>query len=238
MRTPRLKTIGKVVLFGSALFIVLIFVANTFWIISGTDEWKLEIDRDGVQVYSYKESGSYNKIFKSVMNSDFTPSQIVGALVLDNHSLDNCKAWIPECMELKVVEPYNDKMQGDVVLWTLELMPALFSSREYLIKTHANENSKTKIVTIDVMAGGNKLPLNKKTVRISHIHNRWQMTPLDSGQIELQLIQDFSMGGFFPEFLLNLVGAEEAHKLFAKQLPELVNKEKYRNASFDYISQK
>ncbi len=238
MRAPRMKSIGKVVLFGSTLFIVLFFAANTVWTLHGTDEWKLEIDRDGVQVYSYKESGSYNKIFKSVMNTDFTPSQIVGSLVMDNNSLDNCKEWIPECKELKVIEPYSDKMQGDVVLWTLELMPGLFKNREYLIKTHANEKSDTKVVTIDVMAGGNKIPLNNKTVRITHIHNRWQMTPLDNGHIELQLIQDFSMGGFFPNFLLNLVGAREAHKLFAEQLPKLVDKERYRNARFDYISQR
>lgn len=236
MRAPRLKTIGKILLFGSASLITLGFAANAWWTLSGTDEWKLEIDKDGIQVYSYKAPGSYTKLFKSVTKANYTPSQVVGALMLDNDSLENCKAWIPVCVDLKVLEPYRDSMQGDAVLWTLELMPGVFSNREYVIKTHAKQNRSTKVVTVDVMAGGNKVPLSNDAVRISHIHNRWQVTPLGNGQVELQLIQDFSMGGFFPNFLLNLGGADEAHALFAKQLPALLNKEKYRNASFDYIS--
>jgi hypothetical protein len=224
-----------VLLFGAASLIMVVYVASVAWTMSGSHQWELELDKDGVQVYSFKAPGSFNKQFKGVTRGDYSQSQFVAALLLDNHSLDNCKQWIPTCIGLQVLEPYSEKAQGDSVLWTLELLPPVFKNREYVIKSHAEQHPETKVVAIDILAAANKVPLNDCCVRITHIHNRWQITPLDDGQVEVQLVQDFSMGGFFPDFLLNLANAEETYKLFHDQLPALVNKEKYRVAEFEFI---
>jgi hypothetical protein len=226
--SSKLKKAGKALLFGAAGSIVLISIVNVAWILSGSNQWELEIDRDGVQVYSFKAPGTFTKQFKGVMRGKYTQSQFVAALLLDNHSLDNCKEWIPACIGLEVLEPYNEKAQGDAVLWTLELLPPLFANREYVIKSHAEQHPETKVVSIDIMAAANKVPLNDCCVRITHIHNRWQIKPVDNGQVEVELVQDFSMGGFFPDFLLNLANAEETYKLFH---------EKYRTARFAFIDE-
>ena len=63
------------------------------------------------------------------------------------------------------------------------------------------------------------------------------LSPAANGEVEIQLVQDFSMGGFFPNFLLNLGNAEETWKLLHDQLPTLLNKELYRTARFDYIDE-
>lgn len=233
----RIKKIGGVLLLSSASLLLAWYAVNSVWQASGSSEWELEIDRDGVKVYSYKAPGSYTKQYKGVVQGDYTITQIVASLTLDNDSLENCKRWIPPCIGVEVLEPYSHKAQGDSVLWTLELMPPVFANREYLIKTQVDQNPKTKVATVDVMAGGNKLPPQDCCVRIKHIHNRWQLTPLDNGKLEVQLIQDFSMGGFFPDFLLNFGGAEETYKLLHDQLPGLVDRPKYRNASFPYIDE-
>lgn len=237
MKPISLKKTGKVILFGAALFVGVIYMAKLAWTMSGSSQWELELDKDGIQVYSYKAPGAYVKQFKGVMRAKFTQSQVVAALMLDNHSLDNCKAWIPECIDLKVLEPYNHKAQGDSVLWTLELLPPVFKNREYVIKSLTSQDPISKVVAIDIMAAANKVPLNDCCVRITHIHNRWQLTPAGPGEIELQLVQDFSMGGLFPDFLLNLAGADETYKLFHATLPGLMNQEKYKTATFDYIDE-
>jgi hypothetical protein len=233
----KLKRIGKVLFFGAASLIAVVSVVSTAWTLSGSNRWELEMDKNGVQVYSFKAPGSFTKQFKGVTRGDYTQSQFVAALLLDNHSLDNCKEWIPTCVGLQVLEPYSEQAQGDSVLWTLEVLPPLFANREYVIKSHAAQDPTTKVVAIDILAAANKVPLNDCCVRVTHIHNRWQITPLDNGQVEVQLVQDFSMGGFFPDFLLNLANTEETYKLFHDQLPALVNKEKYRAARFDFIDE-
>ena len=235
MKFLALKKPIKTVLLGAAALITLGYAAILAWTMSGSNKWELEIDKNGVQVYSFKAPGSYGKQFKGVTRAKYTQSQIVAALMLDNGSLENCKEWIAECVELQVLEAYNSKDQGDSVLWTLELLPPLFKNREYVIKSRAAQDPQTKVVSIDIMSAANKVPLNDCCVRINHIHNRWQLTPVDKGELEVQLVQDFSMGGFFPDFLLNLGVAEETYKLFHDQLPGLLSKEKYRAAKFDYI---
>lgn len=45
------------------------------------------------------------------------------------------------------------------------------------------------------------------------------------------------MGGFFPDFLINLSNAEETYKLLHDQFPTLVDKDLYRNARFPYIAE-
>ena len=238
MKARSLKKAGKALLFGAASLIAVAYAAGAAWTLSGSSKWELEIDKDGVQVYSFKAPGSYLKQFKGVTRARYTQSQVVASLMLDNDSLQNCKDWIPVCVDLKVLEPYNDKAQGDSVLWTLELLPPLFKNREYVIKSHAAQDPMTQVVSVDIMAAANKVPLHDCCVRIAHIHNRWQVSPVQQGMVEVQLVQDFSMGGFLPDLLLNLGGAEETYKLFHDALPRLVDKERYRAASFDYIVQK
>jgi hypothetical protein len=235
MKAIPLKKAGKAVLVATASLIAVGYAATFAWTMSGSNAWELEIDKDGVQVYSFKAPGSYLKQFKGVTRAAYTQSQIVAALMLDNGSLANCREWIPVCVGLKELEPYNARAQGDAVLWTLELLPPLFRNREYVIKSHAAQDPATRVVSVDIMAAANKVPLNDCCVRITHIHNRWQVTPDPKAGVELQLVQDYSMGGFFPDFMVNLGGAEQTYKLFHDLLPELVDKEKYRTARFDYI---
>lgn len=230
----KFKRIGKVVLFGSAALIATVSLANLAWTLSGSSEWELEIDKGGVQVYSYKAPGSSTKQFKGVKRAKYSMSHIVGGMLLDNPSLQNCKDWIPTCESLSVLEPYSEQAQGDAVLWTVDLPPP-FANREYALKSHVTQDKYTNKVAINMLAAANKVPLNDCCVRITHIHNRWEITPLEGGEVEIQLTQDFSLGGFFPDLLINLSGAEETWKLFHDQIPVLLDKDKYRNAKFDYI---
>ncbi|MET4727008.1 hypothetical protein ABIE09_000802 [Lysobacter enzymogenes] len=231
-----LKKTAKFLLFGLAALIALGWIASAAWTASGDDQWKLELDKDGVQVYSYKAPGSFLKQFKGVRTAKYSQSQIAAALLLDNDSLDNCRAWIPICTDLKVVERYDPRMQGDAILWTLTL-PGPFTKREFLIKTHVEQDPVDKNVYIDVMADAHKRPLDDCCLRIVHIHNRWQLAPKGNGEIEIQLTQDNSMGGFFPELLVNLTTAQATHQLLSQQLPALVEKDRYRNARFDFIDE-
>ena len=87
------------------------------------------------------------------------------------------------------------------------------------------------------MAAANKIPLHDCCVRITHIHNRWQVLPARDGKVEISLVQDFGMGGFFPDMLLNFGNAEQTWQMFHDKLPGLLNKPKYRAARFDYIDE-
>lgn len=233
----KVKSIGKKLIYIFAAVIMLNWIIKYWWIGSGSDQWELEIDRNGVQVYSLKSPGYYVTQFKSVVKGDYSVNQLAASLLLDNDSLDNCKDWIPECVGDVVIEAYEPIKQGDSILWTLDAAPGVFDKREFLIRTYASQDPQTGVVSVDIMSATNKADRDPCCFRIVHIHNRWEFKQLDDGQVEISLVQDARMDGFFPDFVVNLVGAEEAYKLFHDKLPVLMNKDKYRNAQFDFIKQ-
>jgi hypothetical protein len=45
------------------------------------------------------------------------------------------------------------------------------------------------------------------------------------------------MGGMFPDFLLNLAGADETYVFLHDQLPGLLNRDQLRAARYDFITE-
>lgn len=232
----KVKSISKKLLYILATVVFLAWIAKWAWINSGSNRWELEIDKGGVQVYSLKSPGHYMTQFKSVIKGKYTLNQLSAMLLLDNDSLENCKKWIPNCIGDEVIERYSEEKQGDTILWTLDMAP--FTNREFLIRSYAQQDPVTKVVAIDVLSATNKIPRNDCCFRIVQIHNRWQFTPLDNGEVEIELIQDAKMDGFFPDFLINLGNAEEAFNMFHDQLAGFADKDKYRNANIGFIQER
>ncbi len=234
-RPKRMKRALRIARYGAAIAIVAIFAANVLWKISGSNTWKLELDKNGVQVYSLKAPGAYNKQYRAVMRGHYTLNQLVAGLI-QNSTLDICKNHIPGCVDVKVIDPWSTRTMTDTVLWKLAL-PAPFSPRETLIRSQVSQDPKTKVVTVDVMAAPNSAPRNADAVRLTHMQNRWVYKPVGKGEVEIEFLQDIDMGGMFPAFLLNLVGAEETYKFLHDQLPPLLDRDALRAAQYDFIAE-
>lgn len=228
----KLKTYAA---YGSAILVIVIFLGNVFWTMSGNNEWSLELDKEGVQVYSLKAPGSYIKQYRAVMKTDFTLTQLVAGLI-ENSTQEMCRNSIPGCSDVQVIEPWSTKTMSDTVLWKLDL-PSPFSPRETLIRSGVAQDPVTKVVTVDVFAVPNVIPRNKGVVRLTHMQNRWTYTPLPEGGVEIEFLQDIDMGGMFPDFLLNLAGAEEAFKFIHDQLPLLIDRDELRAVQYDFIEE-
>lgn len=221
--------------YAMAVLVVLICIANIAWRASGSNEWQLELERNGVQVYSLKAPGAYNKQFRAVMRTDFTLNQLVAGLI-ENATLENCRNYIPGCVDMQVIVPWNSNTMSDTVLWKLALPPP-FAPRETVIRSQVSQDPETLAVTVDIIAAPNAVPRNPDAIRLTHIQNRWKYTPLANGQVEVEFLQDMDMGGLFPDFLLNLAGAEETYVFLHDQLPQLIDKEELRSVKYDFITE-
>jgi hypothetical protein len=203
---------------------------------SGSNQWELEIEKDGVKVYSIKSSGSSMKIFKCIARGQYTLSQFVAALLLDDDGLESCRDWIPTCFGYEPVEPWSSQTLSNTNLWRIGLFFP-FSPREIVNKSLLSQDKQSKALSIDVIAAPNKIPPNDGYVRVTELHNTWRLNPLENGEIEIEFVQDVDLGGLFPDFLTNLAGPSSLYTLLHTQLPGLLDKEKYRNAKFDFIEE-
>jgi len=222
-------------IFVCASLVVLTFVTSKVWKSSGSGEWELELEKNGVEVFSMKSPGSSVKQYKGVMQSDYSLNHLVAGLI-ENSTLDNCKNNIPNCVDLQVLDEWDANLMSDTVLWKLELFPPL-KPREILIRSHVNQDEVTKVVSVDIYGAPNRIPRNENTVRLSYIQNKWVYTPVAEGQTQIEFYQDMNMGGLFPDFLLNLAGADETYKFLHDQLPGLLNNDGLSSKKYDFIAE-
>lgn len=215
------------------LIVLAALAADTIWVASGSGEWKLAKDEDGVKVYTMKSPGDKLLKVKTVMEGEYTLTQLTSQHIVDDN-LDTCKSWIPTCVEFTRLQEFDPVRGYDKDMWRLDF-PTPFDDRELLITTMFSQDKTTKQVALDVVAIPNTLPPTKGVVRVERMHNRWEFTPLPNGKVEVLLIQDNDLLGFFPYFLMNMVIVDESHKFFATELRTSLKKEKYVNAKLDFV---
>jgi hypothetical protein len=209
--------------------IVILSLAHFVWKSSGSNEWKLEIDKDGVKVYSLKPPGSSLKRIKGITRIKTTLNHAVAAM-LDTDT-ENCAEWIRGCVISQSAEPWNAKDQY-LIQFVRVNYPSPFSPREYLLKVQVTQDAKSKAVFVEFTAVPDLLPKNDCCFRVTHMRNSWRYTPLENGEIEVEHLEDVDHE--IPYFQWNRMAPNSIHKLLSV-LPKHLNKEKYQNSSFDFI---
>ena len=226
---PIVRKIAKFVSFGALTVVAILLIAHFAWKYSGSNQWELEIDKDGVKVYSLKAPGSSLKQFKMVTRIKTTLNRAVASLT--DNDLENCTDWIKRCVSVQSVVPWNPQSQTLVTLFRVNY-PSPFSPREILSKGQFTQDPKSKEVFVEFTAAPDMLPKNDCCFRIVHMHNRWRLTPLENGEIEVENSHNNDNG--IPYILYNS-RVPNALYFVGINLPRFFNKEKYHSASFDFI---
>ena len=73
------------------------------WTNSGSGEWELAKEENGVKVYTMKVPGSYLLQIKAEMKAKYTLNHLIAGLI-ENSTMQMCKDHIPDCIDLKVIE--------------------------------------------------------------------------------------------------------------------------------------
>ena len=224
------RRIAKVFAYGGVLVVAVLIVAHFAWKYSGSNEWKLEIDRKGVQVYTRKAPGSTFKDIRAVGRVKTTLSRAVAAMT--STETEDCAKWHPGCVAEKTIEPWSAQKLTYLQLYSSKY-PSPMSPREFLIKAQVTQDPKSKAVLVDFQAQPDAIPPNECCVRISVLHNTWQFTPRNDGEVEVQLTMH--MNPELPYPIFNRFAPRGIHSFFARGLQKYMDKEKWQQARFESI---
>jgi hypothetical protein len=177
----------RIALVTGLILVVGLFTAHVVWKRSGSGKWQLEIDKDGVQVYSIKLPGSTLKQFRAVGRVKTSLQHVVA--VFTDSSLQHCNDWMHDCLTSSVIEPWNAADHYWLALYRAEL-PWPLSPREFVVKLQFSQDPESKTLFIDVTDVPELLPQDKCCVRV-RIHNRWRWTPLKNGEVEVEVVENF-----------------------------------------------
>jgi len=222
--------------FAFSLLLLAAVVAHFTWVASGSAKWELAKDEDGIKVYTLKAPGDALLKARTVMDGDYTLTQLTSQHLIVGDTLEVCIEWIPGCKEMKRIQDFDPVRGYDKDMWRVQL-PGPFADRELLITTMFKQDKQTKQVVLDVLSMPNTLPHTPGVIRVERMHNRWTYTPKANGKVEVALIQDTDLPGigFFPYFLMNMTLVDESHKFFATTLRTSLKEAKYVNAKLEFV---
>lgn len=210
------------------LLIVVLAITHSIWKHSGTGEWKLKADKKGIKVYTLKVPGeTWLKI------------KVTGKLWARLASILTLMRNPDAAEDVGMFDSYYiDGSDPKLVYYTFKqkLFPP-FKHREFVVKSEFSQDPVTKEMKFNFVAAPDKLPLSKNCYRITRMHNKWRYKPLESGGVEYEFIYDaVDPGGNFPYVLANWLIPAMLPFAFAK-MPKILYKEKYLNATVDYIQE-
>ena len=227
----RLRKVLRVLGIGFLLVVVAITSAHFIWKYSGSSEWKQEISKNGITVYSRKVPGMTLKEYRATRR--VKNRLMVAMAAMTEEGVENCSDWLPGCESARNIVPYDPKEVSSTDLYVVRY-PSPYAPREYLLKTQISQDPKNKSALIVLKAMPDLVPRNDCCFRIEDMDNRWRFTPLPNGELEVEFLMHMDQG--LPYFLVNRMAGGITYKLL-EDLPKHFNKEKYQQVKLDFIQE-
>lgn len=207
--------------------IIILLIAHLFWNQSGSNQWDLAIDENGVKVWTIKTPGSNLIRIKATVKVKSSLSGMVKLL----EDLESCVD--AQCYDAKVLQPV-DSLPGHYAAFVrFKYDIPGFNTRDYVLYQTHIQDQKSKQLVIDIIAAPDAIPRDECCVRISHLHNNWRITPLANNELDIEFRQDTDFGGV-PYFLANYALKQGTYEILLG-MQGLMDMEKYRTAKIKDI---
>jgi hypothetical protein len=221
---------GKVLNYGGKSILVLalvLLVADIVWTSSGSNQWNVVSDKDGIRVATMKTPGYSLFKYKVDMHVDNKLSDIVFYMSDLNTGYDVGASDIR-----RIEQVSSAPLFYAYDTYKLDLKP--FGKLDVLILNEYIQDPKTKKVSINVNAAPNKEPVNPNVMRIVHLSNNFTLTPVATGGVDIELISEMDLG--LPYVLTNLAMPSVIPEEFGK-MREMLKKDRYKNGKPAFITE-
>jgi hypothetical protein len=207
-----------------AALIALSVMLHYVWTATGSNEWKLVEDADGLKIYSMKSPGARVKKFKALFQVQATLPSVVKMLE-DPDVCDDigCRNSTVEYMSEQV--SYHSFVMDP---------PFPFRSREFVAKQELTFDSASGMLVVDYIGTPDRTPPDACCYRVKHMRNIWRFTPIGNGTLDVEYIIDVDEGGAIPGFLLDTMRPQFMRSSLVK-LQSILNREKYQDAEYAFL---
>lgn len=209
-----------------AALVVVGMIAHFVWKSSGSGEWELLHEIDGIKVYTLKEPGRVLEMYK-----------VIGRFKAKLGPIMKVMRDPAACDEVGCYNSYIIKTEEypRLVYYTFTYpLPEPFLPREYVVLSEYNQDPVTKEIYVDFKTVDNVLPVTDCCVRVTHMHNKWQFIPKGDDIVEVQFTMDHDPAGNLPYFMVNADMRDMIHTNIP-DLQAVLDLPNYKDVSVDYV---
>ncbi|HYA14452.1 MAG TPA: START domain-containing protein [Syntrophales bacterium] len=188
---------------------------------SSESEWKLALQRDGIEVSTRAVAGS--DLDEFIGSTVIEASVNVIETVIDD--VPAAPQWMADCREAKIIRKID---QNSHVVLNVTKTPWPVWDRETLLVSMKQKDAKTGTVIFAFHSINDPaVPVGKKNVRIPSVDGQWILSPVDEGHTKVTYTVKSNPGGFIPNFISQRTSWNIPYKTLLG-LRKMVKKDKYR----------
>ena len=184
-------------------------------------DWKLAIQKDGIEVSIRPVKGSD---FNEFMGSAYIDASIdvVYAVLKD---IPAATQWMADCKENREIRKIDEYTS---VQFNITKAPWPVSDREALCIVTEKKDEKTGKITIEFHETNDPpVPVGKGNVRMPEISGQWILTPINRDHTKVLYTVKSNPGGYLPKALANMKSKDIPYNTLMG-LKMMVKKDKYK----------
>lgn len=211
------------------VFFSLIFSATTQADDAPQAEWRLDVDKQNIKVFTRPLDDSNIRAFKAVtLFEDVTLSQLT-AVILDMQQFDQ---WMDNAGETRLLETLGP---GRQITYFVNKVPLFLKDRDIVIGQTVKQDPETGEVTISLSSHPEFLPESDRYVRVKEFGGAWVLTPMSDDRIQLTYRVHFDPAGALPGFVVNMLLTSAPYKSL-KNLREQQPWENYESTDLAFVT--
>lgn len=160
------------------------------------EEWSLDKQKDGIDVYTRPVEGSGIKEFKGVAEVEVKLERIL-ELLRDSNQF---KSWFPNTRESRLLARDGNVSYQYSVMGT----PWPMKDRDNVLQSVTTRDESTGVVHIETTAVPNYYPVQKGRFRVQKAHGTWTLRPIGPDKTHVTFTMHLEPGGGIPQWMINL----------------------------------
>lgn len=209
----------KALVASSAILVSSVTLAN---------DWQLDMDENGIQLYTKESSSSQLKQVKVVTNVKSSLSGLVS--FLSDHSA--FPAWMDKVAK---VEKLKDISEKESITYTVIDSPWPERDRDSVLYSKWEQNPETLVVTKKIFSEPQYVSEHESMIRSPSFEAEWVLTPKAGGVVEVAYTSDFDPGGNVQGWLLDMFTYEMPYNTMKNLKQTALGK--YNGAKFAFIKE-
>ena len=184
----------RVAIVGACVLGALLLV-DVAWTFTGSGQWRVIRDDNGVKVYALKTPGAGVEQFKGTLRLHAALPAVVKLTV--------------DPVLVKALGAYESRFLGGDENMSFSsfrmdvLRPLPFRPRESVFSVLKYMNPATHELLLQVRAVPDKLPPSQCCFRVTQMNNSWRFIPAGPDQTDVEWLLNEDLGGFVPDFIKN-----------------------------------
>ena len=192
--------------FSVHLFLGIIMLINSNLVMA--EDWKLVLDKNGIQVFTQDIDDSKHHRFKAVGTVNTSVESLV-YLMRDPVNMDQ---WLHSCYDIKVVEDIDPATR---LFHMKNETPIIVKDRDLVLVQRMMRVADDHVI-VELVSKPDAVPEQKKYVRVPMFEGAWNLKQIDANSSWVEYHGFGDPGGNVPAWVANVMIADTPYKTLRK----------------------